>query len=38
MNYECNQNITDGFILNHIQGNKDLIEKYKNFKKRRKIK
>ena len=37
MNHECNQNITDGFILNHIQGNKDLIEKYKKFKKRKEI-
>ena len=37
MNHEYNQNITDGFILNHIQGNKDLIEKYKKFKKRREI-
>ena len=34
MDHECNEIISDEFILNHISENNDLIEKYKKFKKR----
>ena len=34
MNHECNENISEEFILEHISDNNDLIEKYKKFKKR----
>ena len=35
MNHECNENISEEFILKHISEDKNnLIEKYKKFKKR----
>ena len=34
MNHECNENISEEFILKHISYNNNLIDKYKKFKKR----
>ena len=34
MDHECNEIISDEFILKHISENKDLVEKYNKFKKR----
>ena len=34
MNHECNEIISEEFILKHISENDDLIQKYKKFKKR----
>ena len=34
MDHECNEIITDEFILKHISENKELVEKYNKFKKR----
>ena len=37
MEHECNEIISEEFILNHIKGNENLIQKYKRFKKRAEI-
>ena len=37
MNHECNEYISDEFILKHISKDENLIEKYKKFKKRAEI-
>ena len=37
MNHECQENISEEFILNHLSENKDLIGKYNIFKKRAEI-
>ena len=34
MNHECNEIIPEEFILKHLSGNNNLIDKYKKFKKR----
>ena len=37
MDHECNDIITEDFILKHLSNNKDLIDKYYKFKKRAEI-
>ena len=37
MNHECQEEISEEFILKHLSENKNLIEKYKKFKKRAEI-
>ena len=37
MNHECNDEISEDFIMKHISENNNLIEKYKKFKKRAEI-
>ena len=37
MDYECNEYISEDFILKHILENSDLVDKYKRFKKRDEI-
>ena len=37
MDHECNEIISEEFILKHLTGNNDLIEKYNKFKKRAEI-
>ena len=37
MNHECDDEITEDFIMKHISENNNLIEKYKKFKKRSEI-
>jgi len=34
MNHECNQYISDGFVLIYISHDDDLVKKYEKFKKR----
>jgi hypothetical protein len=37
MNHECNEEVSEDFIMKHIFENQNLIEKYKKFKKRAEI-